>query len=445
MLTILAILFLILSAVLAICFPKRLASVIPLFFPLVLIRFNIGSIPFSFFEVLIWVLLLGVLISERFFLKEKGQLKKVGKLFFKYPPLLGVTAFLIVTTVTLAFTPHTISFNTGIASALWETFETFKTALGIWKGWIIPLVLYVFIVSIYTQVKKDEQFTRLHLFSYIFSAAAVALVGIVLQYGIHATTTLDGRLGGIFVSANYMVFYTAPALLFALTHSITYWKKEGLSKNVIFLILATIILAIALLLARSYASWISLGLVCLVWLWTITTTKQRIIFGLLLVVLAAGVIYKEKDSEKFRAFTELTQQSSTSTRVEVYDISLQLLKEHWLMGVGMGAYEAVYKTEAVRILGKQPYEWVMLHPHNLYLSWWLFTGVLGFITMIGLTLATLWYGVKKHALALFPLLYIVLHGFVDTPFWKLDAMLIFFLVVCLVWQPPNAEKESSAV
>lgn len=438
--TILGTVLIALLAVVALVYPRRLSSLLPLFFPLVLIRFNIGSIPFSFFEVLIWVLLLGVLIHERFFLGEKGRLKEVGKLFYKYPPLLGVTVFLVIATATLAFTPQTLSFNTGIASALWEVFETFKTAIGIWKGWIIPLFLYVFIVSFYTQIKKDESFMVVQKYSYIASAVMVVVVGMVLQYGLQATTTLDGRLGGLFVSANYLVFYAAPALLLSLTDGLRSVRTHGLTKKTLLLAVGSLLLAVGLLFTRSYASWISLAIACGIWLWMSTTARQRVILGLVVLVLGAGIIYKEKDSPKFKAFTEITEQSSTSTRVEVYTISTELLKEHWLTGVGMGAYEAVYKTEAVRILGKQPYEWVMLHPHNLYLSWWLFTGIFGFITMLVLSVTTLWHGFKKYSLAVFPFLYILLHGFVDTPFWKLDAMLIFFLVILLVWQKKE-EKE----
>ncbi len=439
MLTTLGTILILLIAVLALFYPKKTASILPLFFPLVLIRFNIGSIPFSFFEVLIWSLLLGVLFSERFFLKEKGTWKKIAGLICTYVPLLAISLFLIAGTLSLAFTPQTVLFNTGIQSALWETFETFKTALGIWKGWLIPLWIYVFIVSFYTQLKKDTSFAALHRYAYIASATCVALVGIILQYGVGATTTLDGRLGGIFVSANYMVFYTAPALLLALVYGTKAWMEEQTSHRASLLLGSTVLLVVALLLARSYAAWFSVLAAVGLWLWGVTTVKQKIVLALLSIVLVSGIVYKEKDSEKFQAFTRFTEQSSTSTRVEVYDISLQLLKEHWLTGVGMGSYEALYKTEAVRILGKQPYEWIMLHPHNLYLSWWLFTGLGGFISMLGLIVWTFWKGIKNKAPALFALIYIILHGFVDTPFWKLDAMLIFFLVVLLVWQPVGKE------
>jgi hypothetical protein len=54
-----------------------------------------------------------------------------------------------------------------------------------------------------------------------------------------------------------------------------------------------------------------------------------------------------------------------------------LQKSHFLGGIGLGHYAEAYKEAAPVVLGKPPMEWVMIHPHNVVLAFWLNMGLLG--------------------------------------------------------------------
>ncbi|KKQ00231.1 MAG: hypothetical protein US09_C0017G0018 [Candidatus Moranbacteria bacterium GW2011_GWD1_36_198] len=89
-----------------------------------------------------------------------------------------------------------------------------------------------------------------------------------------------------------------------------------------------------------------------------------------------------------------------------------------------------------------PYlEWAVPQPHNIFLAFWLQTGFLGFIGFLFLllfTFTTLWQQLKnkKNTALTAPLLgffiYSILHGLVDTIYWKNDLAFLFWICLFLV-------------
>jgi len=86
----------------------------------------------------------------------------------------------------------------------------------------------------------------------------------------------------------------------------------------------------------------------------------------------------------------------------------------------------------------------MLHPHNLYLAMWLNLGIVGLVSFIYIIAATVsrffvgfkgvldekLFGTLKLRLILFAMLLIVLiHGLFDTPFFKNDLALLFWVII----------------
>jgi O-antigen ligase len=156
------------------------------------------------------------------------------------------------------------------------------------------------------------------------------------------------------------------------------------------------------------------------------------------------------DPSKLSAVFQFGMRNSSSVRVEVYTIAVNLIRENWLTGIGPGQFPAYYQFESVRILGHVPYEWNMLHPHNLYLAFWLNLGLAGIVSLIWLVwlmfmeclkyMRAFAFGAIKEVpkikiIGFTLMLAILVHGFLDTPFFKNDLALLFWLIAAVIFLP----------
>lgn len=408
---------------------KNVFFFFPALFALYLWKISFLGVPWNFLEILVYaffvVWLLKMLIFQR---KHFGEFIKDECTISS--PLLLWGLILVLTLVGLFFVPKQIVFETGIAATPEELFATQRILLGIIKTWMIPSWIFLLLVRFFVKHKVHKH--KL-LLSYAIGATVVAFMSMFLKYAMGITDTIDDRLGGIFVSANYLAFYVIPALLYVVVALV---QKEVVFSTVlaqrryrILLWMMLPILLITVILVKSYAGWISTLLCLTLFAFAHCSKKQLIVLMVVCVLTMGGILSFEMGTKKFTTFFETRSQSSTSTRLEVYRVSMDLLKNNWLMGIGAGQYEVQYKLKAVSVLGKTPYEWVMLHPHNLYLSLWLSLGIFGLLVF----LLMLWDAVRaflltKQWIFFLPLLYLLLHGMVDTPFWKMDMIFLFVML-----------------
>jgi O-antigen ligase len=86
-------------------------------------------------------------------------------------------------------------------------------------------------------------------------------------------------------------------------------------------------------------------------------------------------------------------------------------------------------------------EWAVPQPHNIFLAFWLQAGLLGFagFLMLLFFIFNALFRIlqdKKNATLAAPLLgfflYVVLHGLIDTTFWKNDLAFLFWVCAFLV-------------
>jgi putative inorganic carbon (hco3(-)) transporter len=131
-------------------------------------------------------------------------------------------------------------------------------------------------------------------------------------------------------------------------------------------------------------------------------------------------------------------------RFHLWSATLQMLKDHPILGAGLSGYATV--------LG--PY-WNPYHPdrftypHNIVLSAWSETGLLGLIAFSWLMVAgfvrslngwrfgTPGWKVIQLGVAL-ALVAVLLHGLVDVPYWKNDLSLEFWALLTLSFAPAAA-------
>lgn len=415
-------------------------SIIPLFFPLYLIRWTVLGVPTTLLEILVGMTLVWGLT----FLRPGSFRRFFGHVSWR-SPLLPTLFFLVASTLSMVMVPAiTLDINGDLV-------ESARIAQGIWKGWIVmPLVYFVMVYLI----KKDSiwwarTFKALAFSGFLMGAWAI------WQMVMGDYVTSDGRASGPFESANYLSLYLAPVTLMTFTQ----WLKafKGKMEERIGWTLLLAVMVIGLVGSQSYAAFIALAagvIFYLIFTKDLSFKYKKSAFVVAGILGIIGILV-QFNTPKFQQFLDFSNRTSSSVRIEVYTIATKLIQQHPFFGIGLGQFEVQYQVNAPEILGHAPYEWVMLHPHNLLLAWWLNTGLLGLMAMGWLVVGVFWKGLHHEKerlwtrwfhqvkewvvgpefqirlIGLSMLVVILVHGLFDTPFFKNDLAYLWWLVLMM--------------
>jgi O-antigen ligase len=275
------------------------------------------------------------------------------------------------------------------------------------------------------------------------SASGILVAGIALTYLIFGQMTYDGRLKAFYLSPNHLAMYLAPAFLMALA----FWFEIKKFWQKIFLFLASCFLLFILYFTYSYGAWLGLLAALIfvaIFLWQRELWDKRklfLIFCLLFIVFLL-IAASQLDSAKLNNLL-ISDHSSWQSRLMVWRSAGEILKDHWVLGIGPGLFQQYY-LEYQKYFPVPYLEWAVPQPHNLFLAFWLQAGLLGLIGFLWLVIIFFQQTIdflksfkgadKKQPLVIFlaaVLIYILVHGLIDTTFWKNDLALIFWVIVFL--------------
>jgi len=238
----------------------------------------------------------------------------------------------------------------------------------------------------------------------------------------------DIRAFGPFESPNYLAMYLVPVLFLSLIifESIKErWQKITFSALYILPLLA-------LLFSGSRAGIIALLGSFLIFVVIYYGGRVKIdkkysitIVGLLIVLTIFASIYLSP------------REGSDAIRKEIYSYSAQMIRENWFGGIGLGNFQRTITSMSVDNASFQKYGLsYALHPHNLFLSFWLNLGLLGFLTFLIIiyNFATnLIKSIKSNQFIIATIASamsaILIHGLFDTTYFKNDLSAIFWLVL----------------
>lgn len=372
--------------------------------PLYLLRFKIFWVPTTALELMIYILFI-IWIIKKGFRGMRGDLKGLKKVAF---PVLLLLAGVTISTI----------FSSDIL-----------TSAGIWKGWFLdPLLFFAVVVSL---IKTKKQIKNL-LSTLILSGAIVAAIGLIYWAG--GNLTFDGRLRAFFGSPNHLAMYLAPILILGL--GLWIMVKKRLSRVLLFIV--NCLLFVVIYLTYSYGAWLGLlGTVIFgLGINYLRSKRRRISPFLLFAFLLLLLFVSQFGSEKFQNLISFDR-SSFQSRLMIWQAGWKILKDYPLLGIGPGMFQKYYLDYQSQF--SQPYlEWAVPQPHNLYLAFWLQTGLLGFIGFIWLLV---WFfhpaggqpqADKLRILIMSVMVYILVHGLVDTTYWKNDLSIIFWIVIGLM-------------
>lgn len=333
--------------------------------------------------------------------------------------------------------------------------KNYTEGLGIMKSWLFFPVLFVFLAS---QAVKKENILNI-FFALYFSVFFVSVIAIFCLMS--GNLTYDGRLQAFFNSPNYLAMYLAPALIVLAQVQSAKCKVQNYSlKFKVFILISGLAIIVAFYFTYSYAAWIAVALS----LMAVTIFKNKkviknktIIMLLLAIILLFAV---QANSEKLINLKNYNR-SSLDSRMMIWRSAGKMLKENWVFGIGPGNFQDKY-LEYQKYY--PPYlEWAVPHPHNLYLAFWLYGGIIGLMGF--LWLLVLWFkdimsavnphtkiitaipvnkyqkkinsnlsykdavdfGVGVKFITLGIMAYILIHGLADTTYFKNDLAILFWL------------------
>lgn len=239
---------------------------------------------------------------------------------------------------------------------------------------------------------------------------------------------LDYRLLGPLDSAVYLAFYLTPFFIFFTIESLENSHKK--SNLIISIILGLLIIATRSMGAIG-GSILVLGFYLLKRS-NLAILKSKISKAALVLIICsaiAAIVYTKIIP------TIKNDNSSLDERGEIWTTAFQFLKtpETWWTGLGPNQFQQHYFENVSKILAKEPLDYYVLQPHNIFLSFVLNYGILGLVFLsiiILLTLRTI-LGIKEKAnieqLTALIVSYFLIHGLIDTPFLKNDLLILLIL------------------
>jgi putative inorganic carbon (HCO3(-)) transporter len=317
-----------------------------------------------------------------------------------------------------------------------------KASAGIFKSWLLEPAIFALVLL--DTVKTKEQIRKLLLFL-VFSGVAQSLIA--LLYWFLGRLTFDGRLSAFYLSPNHLAMALAPCLILsAYFLSVT---KDFLRRAMFFA--AIFVQAAVLYLTLSYAAWLAIFaalVVAVSMLWRTKTVSSKKAFGICGILLIIGTVFlfSQFGSEKLYNLLN-SDRSSWQSRLMVWQAAIKIIGDNWFFGIGPGMFQKNYLDYQKYF---SPYlEWAVPQPQNIFLAFWLQTGLVGLAGFIWLILiffkrtlgifskikpsyTKVSEGRQPLALVLAAvIIYILAHGLLDTPFWKNDLALIFLTIAAL--------------
>jgi len=405
--------------------------------PLYLVRFSILNTPTTLLELMIYGLFVFWLIKARW-RGIKEVVIKIKKI------VLPIVLILIGVSVATIFS--------------WNL----RLSAGIWKAWFIDPILFFIVVS--SIIKKPEQVAKV-FYSLIFSGFVVSVVSLI--YLIFGKLDESGRLQGFYTSPNYLAMYLAPVLIIGLFFV---WTKiicpktrvgnpascralsrprpdralglqevfltNNLRPNFLFFVACILLLVACLFLTKSFGAWLGIILALVFGLIAYLSKSKpaqgwsasggKLIWGIIFCLLAIVLIFG------FLKINSIQGKLSFNSRLEIWQRASDIFKLYPIIGIGPGTFHDFFI----------PYpRWGVPQPHNLYLAFLLQTGIIGFIGFIWLIVWFFRTGFKNLfkvyssefiVILMSVMVYILIHGLVDTTYWKNDLSAMFWLTIGLM-------------
>ncbi len=394
--------------------------------PTYLIRFYIGTLPSTFLEVMIWVIIIVSIIRYR---KKMWQMLHA---LYKHVPGLFIATMIFLIAATI---------DVFVASNI-------RQALGEWKAFYVePIILFLVLTSILlTEKKKAHNYVRAMLIGLILCGFVTSLLAIyqhftgwLVPYSFWQNRDTY-RVTGWYGFPNAVSLFLAPLTplsiyLATLLHKEK--KQNWIFKRMFWIaVIFPITGVLAIAAAESTGGLIGVAMGFGILLLYYKKTRWWAVGIGITAIISVFLLPTTNGIRK----EILAQNKSGQIRIAMWHEAGQYLQNHPVVGTGMASYDTRIRPYH-RTVNGQGVE-IFHHPHNIFLTIWVNTGLLG---LIGFICILIWYfrtGIYiivkyKHTWsgALFfisSMTVVVTTGLVDSPYIKNDLAVFFWMLPMLL-------------
>lgn len=378
--------------------------------PTYTVRFHIGSVPWNLLEALCALFFLFFVI----WVSRNKQHQEFISLIKGEPKILQIFIALF--------------FISGLVSALVNISER---SIGLFiVFFLFPLLLYYPIKFILRDPISKARFIRWMLI----------VVGIYSLYGIIQYFTLIGvpeqwwgnsvepkRILSFFEYPNAFALYLAPLLAFLLPFV---FAKPGLDSGARGWMykLCYLISIGALLLTLSRGAWVGFIAALAVFALIGAGKKASMILAVGLII-CASVVYAFPNL-RYRVILPFVGEKSSVSRLSLWQTAGKMIEDSPVLGKGLYGYQTNFNK-----YNTDPNLEALNYPHNIFLNFWVDTGLLGLISFLAICALIAWRSFKyKGLINIGVILFLVAlfaHGMIDAPYFKNDLALLFWIILAL--------------
>ncbi len=298
-------------------------------------------------------------------------------------------------------------------------------AYGIFIEWFALPILTSFIILIHLQINERNVLFLKKSLTFIFFTTSI----IALFYWIRKDLTYDHRLKAFYLSPNHLAMFLSSMIfiVFNLFH-----RTKKIAQK---LFLSGIILSGILILFKTNSIINLLAVFIGINIYLIYFYRRSFIL-IASIFLTISLIFFSIQ-QKIPNVETFFQKNSGSSRLVIYNVSLNSIRNNLFIGNNLGDFQNEYLAQQKF---HSPYpEWAVPTPHNFILMN-LFSGGLVF-TILFILIIIYWtinmfLKIKKGNdndedafFCLLIILTIMITGIFDTPYWKNDLALIFWLII----------------
>lgn len=248
---------------------------------------------------------------------------------------------------------------------------------GSFRDLVIHFSSIGFLIVIVNNIENKKQLNSI-LTLFVFTAVLVAVYGLY-QYkvgikldrawvDVSINPDINTRVFSVFGNPNILAEY----LIMSIPISISlFWSTKKLLKKLIFLV-SSLILIGTLILTFSRGGWLGFAFGLLIF---VVLVEKRLLLSLIPAGVLAIFIMPSSVIHRIATIGNLSD-SSNAYRIKVWDITLDIIRDNWMTGVGFG-YIPFRETFIKYIRTMNVY-----HAHNMYLETLAEMGIGGFLVFI---------------------------------------------------------------
>jgi putative inorganic carbon (HCO3(-)) transporter len=301
-----------------------------------------------------------------------------------------------------------------------------RAALGIYRAFLVEPVAIFYVATALLNSVAD---LKPMLIAGAASACLFSLVVIVTFVSVYLgghiiTSSAPGALG---INPNAVALYLEP--IAALAAGFVLFADGGTSRLIAAVVLVIVLPALVCTLSRgTLLAGAVLALVAV-----LSVRDLRVRLGLLGTALVGGLALSQVPFVAARLAHQFDPHQATFVlRVAIWSVTFRMLRDHPVFGAGISGYQTIMAHYRTRNLHPEPYA------HNIFLTTWSEVGLIGVIAFAVIVFGLAWrawrsvdsgHDTRPLAWGLFAVWVVFLvHGLVDSPYWKNDLSLEFWLL-----------------